>query len=162
MAPLLSVRAQDSRFYVSELTKDGRQAYAKLLKVRMFAVGPVGYGAQTSEAELALKVLLTEREANRALKSLVHDANPEGRLYALVGLRLINIGAFKLEIERYQARPESMEEKSNPADRFRTTAKGQVKTARGCLIFDQPFQSIVNKIQAGDYDHEFKTKAVSD
>lgn len=149
--------ALDSRFFVGELSPNGRQAYTKLLNAWIFAVGPVGFGAQTTETELALKALLTEREATRAFQSLVHSATQEGSLYGLLGLRLTDIRAFNVEIERYRERPESLEERSSPQDRFQTGLKGSARTARGCIIFNQLFQKLVKAIQDGDYDQVFRT-----
>ena len=94
LTAVLNVRAaQESEFSVVELSKNGRMAYEKLVNVGMFAVGPVGFGGQTTDGELALHVLLTERNATRALKSLVKVASLEGRLYGLFGLRLNDIDA---------------------------------------------------------------------
>lgn len=163
-SPLLNVRAaQDSKFNVGQLSKDGRKAYEELLNVRLFAIGPVGWGAQTSEAELALHVLLTEKVAYGALKSLVNVASPEGRLYGLIGLHLIDISAFNEEVEHYKSRPESFEGRSTLPGRldFNTTLKGEVRTARGCIVWDKPLRDIVSAIQAGEYDREFQITRVN-
>lgn len=170
LAPLLSVRAAQNpkfdsgpehypKFNVIELGQNGRKAYEKLLNAGLFAVGPVGLGAQTSEGELALHVLLAEKEATRALKSLINVASPEGSLYGLLGLRLADMGAFRLEAENFKNRPESPK-RSWASGRF-ATPKGQVMTARGCIIFYKPFQEFVSAIQSGDYDKEFKMAVVS-
>lgn len=169
IAPLLNVRAaQDPKldsapehypkFNVIELSQNGRNAYEKLLNAGVFAVGPVGWGAQPTEGELALHVLLAEKEAARALKSLINVASPEGSLYALLGLRLTDMGAFRLEAENFKNRPESPK-RSLASGRF-ATPKGQVKTGRGCIIFYKPFQEFVSAIQSGDYDQEFKMAVV--
>ena len=160
---LFNVQAgQDSKFNVGALSWNGRKAYEKLLNVTEFAVGPVGFGAQTSEAELALHLLLSEKEAYGAFKSLINVASPEGRLYGLFGLRLIDIGAFNEEVERYKTRPESLEGRSAPPGRldFKTTLKGEVRTAHGCIISDMPVRNIVKAIQAGEYDREFQINRV--
>jgi hypothetical protein len=124
IAPLLNTwAAPRSEFDVAKLSDDGRNAYQKLLNVRLFAIGGVGFGAQTSTGELALHVLLNEKEATAALKSLVHDATPEGSLYGLLGLRLSNLAVFKVEVENYQEPPER---NSSPLIKFKSTLKGEL------------------------------------
>jgi hypothetical protein len=161
IASLPNVRGgQDAKFDVAKLSQNGRKAYGEVFNAGVFAVGPVGWGAQTSEAELALHVLLAEKEAVSALKSLINDASPEGSLYGLLGLRFVDIGAFKEEIENYKTKPGPPERESEPSSRFKTP-KGHVVTQRGCIILRRPRESVVNTIEAGDYDKMFEVTAGS-
>jgi hypothetical protein len=68
------------------LSSEGRAAYERLAAADMFAIGPVGIAATTSEEEKALRTLLEEPRAAEALASLVESATPVGKLYGLAGL----------------------------------------------------------------------------
>lgn len=132
---------QSIAFDASSLSSDGRQAYLKLLRAPMFSIGPVGFAAQVSESELALRALLNEREVIPALKDLVAKASTEGKMYALYGLHLKDREIFKQEAEQYKKQQE---------------AGTKVSTQSGCIVMQEQGDFIVAQIEAGQYDLYFK------
>src|SRR4051812_927444 len=72
------------------LSNSGKQAYQKLLKVELFAIGGIGYAGQISVGESELDILLKEEGAVPAFKQLIQDAPIEGALYGLVGLSVLD------------------------------------------------------------------------
>ena len=93
----IQANAQEKTFDESVLSDKGKQAYQTLLKVDLFALFGISYSGETSKGELALDDLLTEKESTNAFKSLIKNATPEGGLYALLGLKMLNCDCFKEE-----------------------------------------------------------------
>ena len=98
----LQANAQDKTFDESVLSGSGKQAYQTLLKLKLFAMGGIGYGAATSEGEKAFDILLEDKEAISAFKSLVKKGTLEGGMYGLFGLKMIDCDCFQSEFESYK------------------------------------------------------------
>lgn len=98
----IQLNAQEKNFDDSVLSGNGKQAYQTLLKIKLFAIGGIGYSGETSEGEKMFDVLLEEKEANSVFKSLVKDGTSEGGLYGLFGLKMIDCGCFQSEFETYK------------------------------------------------------------
>ncbi len=94
--------AQEKTFDDSVLSESGKQAYQTLLKIRLFAIGGIGYNGKTSEGEKAFDVLLEDKEVILAFKSLVKKGTLEGGMYGLFGLKMIDCDCFKSEFESYR------------------------------------------------------------
>lgn len=153
--PLLSLQArQESAFNSSTLSVKGQQAYGRLFNARIFAIGPTGWEAQTSEEELALHDLLAEPNAVEALKSLANAASPEGSLYGLLGLRFKDIEVFRQELDVFKVKPEPPGREPPPYSRFKVP-QGHVASQRGCIVTRVGWQKIISAIEAGDYDKVF-------
>src|SRR5678815_2836586 len=86
-------------FDQSGLSQRGQDAYIKLRTAAFFSIGPVGYVGQPSGEEIALRELMHEGKATDALKSLCRTATTAGSLYALLGLSIRDVAAFKEELQ---------------------------------------------------------------
>ena len=98
----LQTNAQDKTFDESVLSESGKQAYQTLLKIQLFAIGGIGYGGETSEGEKAFDILLEDKEAIVAFKSLVKKGTLEGGMYGLFGLKMFECDCFQNELESYK------------------------------------------------------------
>lgn len=98
----VSVSAQVNQFDPTSLSVPGRQAYEGLSKVKLFAIGPVGYAGGTSDGERYLDVLIEEKQAPDAFKQLISDGTLEAGLYGLFGLKMLNYAHFDEEFSRYR------------------------------------------------------------
>ena len=118
------VCAQEKMFDSAVLTGAGRQAYQSLLKVKLFAIGGIGYGGRTSDGEEAFDVLLAEKYASSAFKSLLDEATIEGGMYGLLGLKIIDCDCYESELSSFLlARTDEHNKES-------------FKTQSGCLVAD--------------------------
>lgn len=117
------------------LNREGEKAYATLKTAPFFAIGGVGYGNLTSEEEKAFRVLLRQPQAVSAFKSLLRDKDTcgEGRLYALLGLRLKDRKTFTQE--------------AAPV----LNSLAEVKTMSGCIIKRESVADVARRIQKGQY-----------
>ncbi len=110
-------------------------AVQNLSAVKVFALGGVGFAGRTSTGEINLRVLISQPDAVAfpALERLYATANPEGRAYALAGLK-----------------------KRNP-DRFReilADAEGSTESVvvmLGCIRSTTPLGIIASQIDRGDF-----------
>jgi len=100
----------------------------------VFAIGPISYGATTSDEERALRAFLKKPNASERLSEFVHSASVAGQLYALLGLRLCDRPAFERSVPDFFHRD------------------GIVTTMSGCIVYEQPVATIARKIAQGDYD----------
>jgi hypothetical protein len=100
----LQVFSQEKPFDESILSESGKQAYRKLLKVEFFAMDGIGYGGKASEGKIALYKLLEEGKTKSVLafKSLVKDANIEGGIYGLIGLKMWRCDCFHEELKNFK------------------------------------------------------------
>src|SRR5438270_8074299 len=105
-----------------------------LQKTSMFALGGIGVAGTMSEGERALRELLRGSDALVRLDRLLSTADPAGQLYALLGLRLKDRAAYERAIA-----------KMRPTD-------AKVQTARGCMLSDEPFRSLLKEIDSGQHD----------
>ena len=156
MFPLVAQAHRKPEFDDSRLSEAGRQAYQKLFGARVFRIGKV-YGSQISAEERALAVLLQEKEAVEALRSLISDASPEGGLYGLLGLRLKGVGAFEEEAIHYLSREGPPERALPPLKREDVVVpKGYVVTQNESGHEIRPKRYVVEAIGGGRYDEVFR------
>ena len=125
---LVGVSAQ-----ADELDAEGKTAYATLKSVPFFATGGIGYAGTTSKGELALRILLKQKQAEGVLHLLLKEANPTGQMYALAGLK--------------SAYPKDFDKAVVPF----LTAKTKVKTMQGCLGYKQTVAAVAENIRKGNY-----------
>ena len=90
-------------------------AYETLKSVPMFATGGTGFGGTRSDGENALRVLLKQKQAEDALRSLLKEARPPGQMYALVGLKSLHPDVFKKAVVPF------------------LTDKTEIETMYGCI-----------------------------
>ena len=80
---LLTARVNAQTFSPSQLTRDGERSYQVLLLALEFQDDEIGFSHDSSRLVNAYRVLLKERYADAAFKSLLDKATPAGQLYAL-------------------------------------------------------------------------------
>lgn len=120
----ISCFAQEKDFDESVLTDNGKQAYQTLLHVELFAIGGVGYGGKTSDGERAFDILLEDKEAMSAFKSLLNKATIEGALYGLFGLKMMNCSCYQEEFIKLKK------------SRVSNNNSEQLSTAQGCEYYE--------------------------
>lgn len=155
-----SVYATD--FKAANLSAEGQQAYKALLDARFFSVGLIGWGAQQSLSEQSLRTLLREKKAASALKSLIQKATPEGSIYGLFGLKMLDAEIFRQELALYKLTTEPPERPAYPGaenkpPRITTrTGAGKVAIMRGCIYTTTQRQKIIELLESGEYDETFR------
>ncbi len=145
---LLQTNAQKKTFDESVLSKSEKQAYQKLLKVELFALGPIYSSAKTSDGELALDILIKEKEAVSTLKSLVENATPEGGLYALFGLRKLKPDSFEQYLKIFKSKTE-VTERGEGSDKI---PQAKVRRMDGCESFTENRLKVAEEIVSGKFD----------
>jgi hypothetical protein len=118
----------------AESPGDEQKPYDVVKKASIFCIGPFGLAGTTSPPEKALREIVKQEGAKQVLIRLLDEATPEGQMYALVGLKAVDPAKFKSRLKLYA-------EKST-----------QMKTAKGCIVSQQPISEVVKAIAAGRYD----------
>jgi hypothetical protein len=159
-----------STFQLTDLREKIQQSYLKLLKAEKFSIGLTGYVGTRSGEENALHRLLKSKKAIRSLESLVDKASPEGKLYALLGLRLKDKSAYQKALLRLKSNYEPPERSSFwgiksidsngniAADNIDKglVPKGIVVTDMGDLIQMKNWNEVIQSIENGNYDKLLK------
>lgn len=156
MAVCVTVTAQTRRFPELRQSETGR-AYQKLVQARVFNFGGVGWGLDITEEEKAFKVIFESVDAERLFQRLVREANAEGQLYGLFGLRAKDSFSFAAEAQRIQNEggpPQRTEE-------FKIVPKGKVRLVHGCIFYEADMTAAVEGIIKGRWDAAFSGKQPS-
>jgi hypothetical protein len=90
-----------------------------------FSTGPVGLGQSRAPEVDAFAVLLSQPNASRTFESLVREATPAGKVYALCGLQLTDPAAYAAALPELAAMPD------------------QVDWLLGCTVQPEPVHFIV-------------------
>lgn len=98
-----SAKSQGREFDPSSLSEAGQKAYRSLLTEKVFAIGGVGYSGETSKGELALDLLIEEKDAINAFRQLIRDASSEGALYGLFGLQMLRCECYNDELAKLRS-----------------------------------------------------------
>jgi hypothetical protein len=110
-------------------------AVNRLSTVQRFAFGGVGYAGVTSKGEADFKFVLAQSKptALNAFERLYAISNPQGKSYALSGLK-------KLALERF-------------AELVATLAKSteEVDVMRGCIVSHEPLPAVAKQIDQGKF-----------
>jgi hypothetical protein len=138
--------AQSMEFDESVLSEKGKIAYQTLLKADKYALFGVGFGGETSEGELALDVLVEEKDAIPALEQLIVKATPEGAIYALVGLKMLDCECLKEQLKIFKTMPEPKQRKLN---QYESIHKDDIRTQSGCIISSKKKQDLIKEIEVG-------------
>jgi hypothetical protein len=124
-------------FTVSPVLADNTvdAAVIRLATIGQFAFGGVGYAGVTSKGETDFKFALAQPKptARKAFERLFAIGNPQGKSYALSGLK-------KLAPERF-------------AELIATVAKSteEVEVMRGCIISHEPLPEVAKQIGQGKF-----------
>lgn len=107
--------------------------FHSLQNIETFAVGPVGYAAQTSDGEKLARALLSKPNASSVFQKLLQSGTPAAKMYALWGLRKIH-----------------GRESAKFFDAFRNSTN-EVETMSGCLIGKETIGEVVKEIESPYY-----------
>lgn len=100
-------------FNPETLSERGKFSFDTLLKTKTFTLSGLGAAAAPHLATRALADLLKEKSAEKALQFLVRNATPEGQIYGLLGLQVINSKHFKVDFASYKHLPLTTENEEN-------------------------------------------------
>jgi hypothetical protein len=112
----------------------------QLRSISYFAFGGVGVAGTTSQGEMAFRQVLEGPSAGKNFLDLLKTGNPQGKCYALAGLRASDSRLFEAEVAAF-------EKNQTP-----------VETIGGCIALTLPMSSVVANIRAGNYDMFFEVK----
>ena len=149
--------AQNKSFDQSVLSVDGKKAYEALLKVNLFAIGPIGYGASTPAGKESLDILIGEDLAVSALKSLIGEATPEGGLYAVLGLKTLKCECLDDEVKKFNDRTFSERKRWGRG----VVASENVSRMSGCIAFEEKRSDVLERIIKGEYDNWINSRRVN-
>jgi hypothetical protein len=108
-----------------QLSPEGQKAYEALIVAERFEDEFIGYGAEPSKLVRAYRILLKEKNADGAFKSLLEKATSAGQLYALCGVYYTDHDFFLRAVEKHKVRSDF------------------VRTMFGCIIGKMPVSKIV-------------------
>jgi len=112
--------------------------YQRLLSIKLFAIGSVGYGGGRSSGSLALRVVMMSTNAAALLLDVATKGTTEAKLYALCGIRRLRLSEF----DRLAA--ELLRENET------------VSTASGCVFSHDSARFLVDHIKTGQLDDYLK------
>jgi hypothetical protein len=112
-------------FDLTKLSEKGQTAYKHLLNATVFHEGRIGYAGSLSPYITSFNVILKEKSADEAFKSLVENAKMAGKLYGLSGLYFTDYESFKKQVEQFKKNDET------------------VQTMSGCIVFSEKISKIV-------------------
>ena len=141
---LLTARVDAQTFSPSQLTSDGERSYQVLLLALEFEDDEIGIAQDSSQLVNAYRVLLKERYADAAFKSLLAKATPAGQLYALCGVYYTDHDFFRTVVERYAARTDYVKTQLGCIGRSMRVADLVKSTAPNVIRFSSPKQSIAD------------------
>lgn len=106
----------------------------QLRSISYFAFVGVGIAGTTSAGETAFQQALAAESAEADFESLLKSGNPQGKCYALVGLRALDVKLFEAKVAAF-------EREQTP-----------VNTMGGCIAAILPMNAVAASIRAGRYD----------
>jgi hypothetical protein len=110
-------------------------AIKRLSTVERFAFGGVGYAGVTSKGEIDFKMILSQPQATAlsAFEELYATGNPQGKSYALSGMKKLNPQRFKELLAALG------------------TSTDEVEVMRGCIVSHEPLLDIAKQIERGKF-----------
>jgi len=110
-------------------------AVSRLSIVEIFAFGGVGYAGATSKGEIDFKFVLSQPQpvALTAFEKLYVTGNPQGKSYALSGIRKLNPSRFKDLLASVRV------------------SRDQVEVERGCIVSHELLREVAKQIDRGKF-----------
>ncbi len=112
------------------------QAYERLLGVKQFAFGGVGYAGTTSDGEQAFRAVRASTNAVQLFRAALSNGSNEAKLYALCAIRQMDNRSFATDAKAFL--------RANP----------EVTTMSGCIVGHERAAAVVKRIAAGYYDNQ--------
>lgn len=146
----LTVTAQTYRSGQLRQRELGR-AHQKLLHAHIFNFGGVGFVRRITEEEKAFNLIFESIDAEKVFQQLVREANAEGQLYALFGLRAKSSASFENEAQRIRTGGGSDQRQ----EELTLVPKGKVRIGHGCILSEADMLTVVDEIAKGKWDWAF-------
>ena len=105
----------------------------RLSQAPLFAFGGVGFASARTEGEKDYETILARSAARSDFERVFQCGNPQGKAYALVALRTLDVTSFRKHAAELRV--------SNVI----------VTTARGCLYSKQPIRTVISNVEGGMY-----------
>jgi len=131
---LLVLLAGASSLPAQEQSMTDEEATKKLMKVDMFALGPVGFAATTSEGETCFDQLLKAKDAKARFTRVIKYGGMPGKLYALLAFKKLAPKEFPTLAQPFL--------KNNQ----------KVQIMQGCIVSERPASLLAQEIVDGVYD----------
>jgi hypothetical protein len=120
-------------------TQPVKDAFFRLRCTDCFTSAYVGPEMVVSTDVKALNVILDQPDARNLLLTLQRTASPEGQLYAMCGLYVVDRAVFDALLPQYQSR------------------HGAVQTLEGCVVGDAQIARVFNEcVASGAYPTLFR------
>lgn len=116
-------------------SQDIDPAFSRLVHVDRFAFGGIGYAGVISQGEKDYKNILARRSALEQFERVLSEGNPQGKSYALVGIRKLNPGRFE------------------ELSRSLRGSKEMVTTEHGCIELRESMRAVVEQIKKDQYSN---------
>ena len=115
------------------LPDEAQLAWQALRRTDVFAFGPIGVAGETSEGELAMRILMRHPNAIAIFQRLTRSSTIDGCLYALSALRSLDRAAYAEVQSRL------------PRDQ-------EVSLKEGCIGWKESAAEVLSKLESGKYD----------
>lgn len=125
-----------SDFDVSALSQPSRDALKTVSTATQFSLGGIGVVGSIAPPETALRVLLEDPKAVDALRHLAATASAAGRLYALVGLYVLDRPTFESTAARLR----------------KELGDTKAECISGCMIHEETVSATIDQIGSGAFD----------
>ncbi|MFA5784990.1 MAG: hypothetical protein WC962_08940 [Phycisphaerae bacterium] len=112
--------------------------YEMLVKSRCFRLGGVGFTGAIAPEQAALQKIISRPDASTVLEQLYTQGHTAGKLYALIGLHIVDVDKY------YLLAPELREDDS------------MVDSQGGCIIFQKKVSFIIAAADEGFYDEQLR------
>ena len=122
-----------SEWPLKGLPDEAQLAWQALRDADVFSFGPLGVAAETSGGELAMRILTRYPNAVSIFKLAAVEASPEGKLYALTALHVLDRETYKWAL---QVKPQG----------------GRVYLQAACIGGKEPVADVLKRIESGTYD----------
>ena len=115
------------------LGNEAQTPYEILRTAPRFALGKVGFDEKISREEAAFNALLRGKEPLLQFRRLFSEATLEGRLYALLGFKLLNAPAYREHLQEMVVLPHA-----------------EAWCSRGCVTMHLPISAPLKRIDGSD------------
>lgn len=121
----MNTETEIDNFDISKLSSEGQTAYKTIIRATHFEDAIIGRGGSLSIYAKNFDILLDEKNADVAFKSILKNGTLPAQLYALSGIYFTDYEHFKREVKKYKNNNEIIE------------------TVSGCLIEKEKVSKIV-------------------
>lgn len=107
------------------------KAFEMVKAAERFSIGGIGVAGTIAPAETALRLIVKAQDGLQQCQTLLKEGTPEGKLYGLLGVKLLDKKAFEAAVTPFLA------------------DKTKVKSASGCELSESTVGAIAKEIVEG-------------